>query len=377
MLTGDDAANVLTGNAGDDVIEGGGGDDILSGGAGEDAIDGGEGDDVYVAGTATPTASSAPAGLAVAATAESDGNDTVEGGEGIDTYDASLTVAPVEIDLAEGNATGAEIGSDTLSGIENVIGGAGDDVLTGDDAANVLTGNAGDDVIEGGGGDDRLEGGAGNDVFIAGSIAAEGDIADGNDVIDGGAGCDTYDASATVQGVVIDLAEGSATGVEIGCDSLAGLENATGGAGNDVLVASNAVNVMLGGSGNDVFVFPTVSTLSNGGYGRDEIRDFDIGDKIDFSRLVREIGMLEFDDGGSIVGEIGGRDHRALVKLYKELTDDGEEYQIVRILTDIDGDDEVELIVMGRHELDGDDFILTAYKGEAAYNIISQPDTTI
>ncbi len=48
------------------------------------------------------------------------------------------------------------MGSDQLISIENVIGGAGNDTLTGSDFDNVLTG---------GGGADSLVGGAGNDTI--------------------------------------------------------------------------------------------------------------------------------------------------------------------------------------------------------------------
>ncbi|WP_315760401.1 M10 family metallopeptidase [Sphingomonas sp. Y38-1Y] len=63
--------------------------------------------------------------------------------------------------------------------IENAVGGAGDDVLLGNDVANRLTGGKGDDRLDGGLGDDWLVGGAGRNT------------------LDGGAGIDTagYDAA--------------------------------------------------------------------------------------------------------------------------------------------------------------------------------------
>ncbi|MCE1680774.1 M10 family metallopeptidase C-terminal domain-containing protein, partial [Enterobacter hormaechei] len=50
--------------------------------------------------------------------------------------------------------------------IENAIGGSGNDVLIGNDAANTLKGGAGDDIIYGGLGADNLWGGEGNDTFV-------------------------------------------------------------------------------------------------------------------------------------------------------------------------------------------------------------------
>lgn len=50
--------------------------------------------------------------------------------------------------------------------IENVIGGAGNDVLIGNAADNLLQGGAGNDVLFGGAGADHLYGGAGKDTFV-------------------------------------------------------------------------------------------------------------------------------------------------------------------------------------------------------------------
>lgn len=50
--------------------------------------------------------------------------------------------------------------------IENGIGGAGDDVLIGNAAANYLSGGAGTDSISGGGGRNTADGGAGNDTLV-------------------------------------------------------------------------------------------------------------------------------------------------------------------------------------------------------------------
>jgi Ca2+-binding RTX toxin-like protein len=68
-----------------------------------------------------------------------------------------------------------QAGTDTLTGIENVTGGSGHDVLTGDLGNNILIGNAGSDdltadvgadALIGGLGADNLSGGTGADVFI-------------------------------------------------------------------------------------------------------------------------------------------------------------------------------------------------------------------
>jgi Ca2+-binding RTX toxin-like protein len=90
----------------------------------------------------------------------------------------------VATSTAGGDAAG--IGTDTLSGIENVNGGNFNDLLLGDAAANQLEGMAGNDILVGGGGDDTLDGGLGLNQ------------------IDGGAGTDTLLLSSTARPFLID-----------------------------------------------------------------------------------------------------------------------------------------------------------------------------
>lgn len=56
-------------------------------------------------------------------------------------------------------------GTDTLSGIENLIGSNFGDVLTGNSGDNTLSGLAGNDTLIGNGGNDILSGGDGADTF--------------------------------------------------------------------------------------------------------------------------------------------------------------------------------------------------------------------
>ena len=62
-----------------------------------------------------------------------------------------------------------------LVSIQNVVGGAGNDEIWGDNNANILDGGSGDDTIYAGVGNDTVHGGQGNDTL---SFA---DITDGSD----------------------------------------------------------------------------------------------------------------------------------------------------------------------------------------------------
>jgi flagellin-like hook-associated protein FlgL len=89
-----------------------------------------------------------------------EGDDVYIGGAGSDTIRYSSAKAGITVNLATGFAgtTGggnaANIGTDHLSEIENLIGSHYSDYLTGDANSNEIAGNGGDDLIDGGAGED-------------------------------------------------------------------------------------------------------------------------------------------------------------------------------------------------------------------------------
>src|SRR5262245_42443285 len=167
---GDD--HVTTGS-GNDEIKTGGGNDFVDAGGGNDTIIGGagNGDDVYDGGTGTDTAvySSATHGITVDLNA-SDRSGQLASVEG--SIGALLAAASSDPHTLVGYAQGVDIDTDALIAFENVVGGAGDDMITGNSLANILTGAAGNDTLNGGGGNDTLFGGAGNDLLIGGADEA-------------------------------------------------------------------------------------------------------------------------------------------------------------------------------------------------------------
>jgi RTX calcium-binding nonapeptide repeat (4 copies) len=89
---------------------------------------------------------------------------TIDGGGGTNTLDYSTLTSGVLVNLLAGTATGVA----GLSRIQNVIGGAGNDVLIGNELANTLIGKGGNNILLGLGGNDRLYGGDGRDILIGG-----------------------------------------------------------------------------------------------------------------------------------------------------------------------------------------------------------------
>jgi hypothetical protein len=92
----------------------------------------------------------------------------IDGGLGVNQLDYSAVTQGTVVNLPLGTATGLTGG---IANIRNVIGGAGNDVLVGDVAANSLWGGAGRDLLIGGLGADLLDGGADDDILIGGYTA--------------------------------------------------------------------------------------------------------------------------------------------------------------------------------------------------------------
>jgi Ca2+-binding RTX toxin-like protein len=172
------------------------------------------------------------------------GDDTLIGGAGNDTASYAGASAGVTVSLAlQGAAQNTGVtGNDTLTGFQNLLGSAFNDTLTGDTGENTLTGGAGDDTL-------RTGGNAGGTV----------------DLLDGGTGSDTASFSGYAESVTATL-RGANDGIAAVAGgqiaALRGIENLTGGSGNDVLTGDDNANVIEGGLGDDTL---------NGGAGNDTV----------------------------------------------------------------------------------------------------------
>jgi Ca2+-binding RTX toxin-like protein len=143
------------------------------------------------------------------------------------------------------------------------------------------TGNNGANVITGGSGSDTLNGGAGNDTLFgnAANDTLNGDA--GNDTLNGGTGADTLnggDGDDLLDGASeSDILNGGA-----GNDTLLGggaNDALNGGDGADVINGGANNDVLTGGLGNDTFVFQP-------GFGIDRIVDFDADPGLDGQDLM-------------------------------------------------------------------------------------------
>jgi len=343
VIIGDSGANTLSGLAGNDTLAGGDGADTLIGGVGLDSIDGGAGDDTIN-------------------WAWGDGADAIDGGADIDTLNimgdattnllnaswngASLTnvagcsltsvenvnanmgggvdwliysaTAAVAVNLAAGTASGFT----SIAGVERVIGGAGNDALTGDGFDNRLDGGAGDDNLNGGAGVDTLLGGEGADVLAGGLgndslLGGSGNdtfnwtVGEGRDTIDGGADVDTFNATGSgvaelgqttwngstvtalmdnaltsIEAIHLDLGGGIdwliyntsfavtvnlATNSASGFASVSNIEKVIGGSGADALTGDGLDNRLDGQGGNDILDGGAGSDTVLGGEGDDVI----------------------------------------------------------------------------------------------------------
>lgn len=139
---GDD---IVIGGDGDDHLDAGDGDDTIFGGAGSDQIFAGEGDDLVFAAVGEDMVWAGSGNDTIFLKAGS-GAGQVRGEGGIDMLDLSSLTTDATIDLDGGLLASGE-GTMALSGIENVIGGRGNDTIVGNAAQNVLEGGAGDDTF--------------------------------------------------------------------------------------------------------------------------------------------------------------------------------------------------------------------------------------
>jgi Ca2+-binding RTX toxin-like protein len=313
----------MHGGGGNDTLTGGGGDDWLEGQAGDDRLRGEAGIDTasYAtsaaavtvdlsitvaqatggAGTDTLTGIENLTGSAFDDVLAGDaGENVVDGGDGFDTIDYSGAAIGLRINLSRlgFQDSGAGLGLDKLLGMENIVGAAFDDILSGNGARNAIYGGGGADALYGGAENDALHGGDDGDILFGG---------DGDDFLRGEFGA--------------DLLRGGN-----GRDTLRGggeNDNIAGGSGDDAvygdggddrfLAGQSGDDTVYGGLGNDRLDGGSDADILHGDEGSDFITGW-LGDDTVFGGAGDDgngLGILKGDDGNDTIDGGAGIDRLA------------------------------------------------------------------
>jgi Ca2+-binding RTX toxin-like protein len=343
-LDGGFQLDTLMGEAGDDYLAGFTNNDSLDGGVGNDVVDGGDGADTLRGGLADSVT-----GIGNDTLLGSGGNDYIHGGRGFDRIDgggdfdtldySASSAARIVVTVSFGRvvkyAAGGTTETDSIQSIENLIGTAGNDKLTGWGQDETFTGGAGNDTIDGGDGSDTarydldvtaglvvgnvhanlagafaLDGLGGRDAFRRTSATnvtierlvtgggADTLIGDGDnnwlrgglgaDSINGGDGFDyadwlgDLDANGDGQGIIVNLGTGAVTVPGWGAEVSAGIVVAggtardTGGAidrlaGIEAVRATSGRDLLVGSSGDDHVRAMQGADTIMGGLGDDRV----------------------------------------------------------------------------------------------------------
>ena len=211
-------------------------------------------------------------------------DETLVGVTANDTVSYVLAGSAVTANVATG-ATGGG-GTDTFTGIENIIGSAFGDTLNGDGNDNKLDGLGGNDTITGGAGNDILNGGDGTDT-LSGGIGDDSYILDatsGGDTIveNEGEGIDLIWTNATMSalpanvenlvltGGALDI-NGAGNGLDNDIIGNAGNNILNGGDGNDKLAGKDGSDTLNGGNGDDSLLGGNGNDTLNGDAGNDRL----------------------------------------------------------------------------------------------------------
>ncbi len=138
---------ITTGNGNDTVTINGNNNDITTGddndvvtvGGDYNTIYSGDGDDIVMIKNGSNN-------TIIAGSGEGDDIYSVEGTGINNTIVYSSSSLGITVDLNQGIADGSEIGHDIISGIDNIIGGDGNDTFVGNEFSNTISGGLGDDT---------------------------------------------------------------------------------------------------------------------------------------------------------------------------------------------------------------------------------------
>ena len=257
ILSGNSSSNYFKGYEGNDQLFGGGGADSLEGGSGADVLDGGPGIDTAV-------------------------------------YNSGRGLSNVVVNLAANVDNGGDGTNDTLTDIENILGGEGNDTIVGNAIGNVLDGGPGDDTIAGAGGVDTLIGGTGNDSIMG----------DGDDVV-------SYEGASNR--VEVDLRDGTAverpeSEEPTTTDTLSGIRTVIGSYFNDVIYGDDGNNRIDPKLSREART--TGGDVVDGGGGTDTlVIDYSVGDApLGINSKLSGVNIIPFFGFVSISRKLNGAD---------------------------------------------------------------------
>ncbi|MGJ0359846.1 hypothetical protein NG785_09320 [Aliarcobacter cryaerophilus] len=255
---GTNQADTIYGGSGVNTIWAGSGADTIYTGSGADTIYGEAGDDI----------------IHMQSVANSVGN-FVDGGAGFDTVSYDGLDERVVINMQGVTNVAVQVGNTTnhhtITSIENIIGTAQNDTITGSEGVNTFVGMDGSDTIYGIGGNNLIYGGTQerNSTSTSADLLVGGT---GDDTIYGAAGAD-------------DLRGG------LGDDTI------YGGAGNDTIRSGLGEDTLYGEAGNDIFVFEAADNMTNYVFGGNETHDDGTLDMVDYTQAIKG---LTIDLGGKV-----------------------------------------------------------------------------
>jgi Ca2+-binding RTX toxin-like protein len=286
---GNDTLTASTTGAGT-VLSGCGGNDTLTGTPGDDQLDG-DYPSVYFGNSYLASCTYGTSGADKLVGGDGDDNlgelsgaDSANGGPGVDSVSFRSTSDPVAADpdgVADDGVAGQKANIGTT--VERIVGGYGNDTISGNAADNVLVGGGGNDTLSGGDGDDIVCGGDSNLSYSSGgpfgpsyydgpSCLGGFNSSDVN-VLNGGNGDDvlagtTRGADTYAGGAGSDLASFAYTSEPITASN--------DGVANDGVTDQKAnvktdVEAILGGSGNDTLTGGANADVLNGGLGSDAL----------------------------------------------------------------------------------------------------------
>ncbi len=286
FFTGGDGDDEINGNGGFDDIDGGAGDDTLRGGSEGDTIDGDEGND-YLEGDNFGEFGNdnLNGGIGDDIFAPGFGDDNIDGGEGLDVifYNSWGLTSGVTINNTDTERDGVAafttdkrgFGTDTLTNVEAFHGSEWNDTIyVGGLGGGYTFDRAGDDTVIASQDPNATEShffaaGSGSDTYVG---TVNRDAVDYTD--------DGFDSSFIVQGVVVDLATGTATDGWGGTDTLTSIEDVNGTRFGDTIQGDDEDNRLIGLDGDDTIEGRGGDDNIDGNAGADDISGGDGNDDL-------------------------------------------------------------------------------------------------